>query len=45
VRDGKKVDAIAQTTKSGFVFLLNRETGEPLFPIEESHYPSSTVPG
>jgi len=28
---GKKTDAVAQITKSGFVFLLNRKTGEPLF--------------
>ncbi|MEO9892117.1 PQQ-binding-like beta-propeller repeat protein [Aurantibacter sp.] len=33
--EGVKIDAAAQITKSGFVFLLNRETGEPLFPIEE----------
>ena len=34
-RDGKKVDAVAQITKSGHVFLFERETGKPLFPIEE----------
>lgn len=34
-RDGKNVDAIAQTTKTGMIFVLDRETGEPLFPIEE----------
>lgn len=34
-RDGKQVDAIAQPTKAGFVFVLDRETGKPLFPIEE----------
>ncbi len=33
--DGEKIDAVAQTTKSGFVFLFDRETGKPLFPIEE----------
>ncbi|MEG9434629.1 PQQ-binding-like beta-propeller repeat protein [Edaphobacter sp. HDX4] len=44
-RNGKSVDAIAQTTKSGFVFLFDRDTGAPLFPIHESSYPSSTVPG
>lgn len=33
--DGKSVDAVAQITKSGHVFIFNRETGEPLFPIEE----------
>lgn len=35
-RDGKKIDAVAQTTKTGFVFLFNRETGESLFPIVET---------
>lgn len=34
-KDGGKVDAIAQTTKTGFVFVLNRETGKPIFPVEE----------
>jgi quinoprotein glucose dehydrogenase len=45
MRDGKPVDAIAQTTKSGYVFLLDRTTGKPLFPLKESSYPASTVPG
>ncbi|HLT81777.1 MAG TPA: pyrroloquinoline quinone-dependent dehydrogenase [Cyclobacteriaceae bacterium] len=44
-RDGKKVDAVAQVTKQGYVFLFNRETGEPLFPIEEVPAPPSDVPG
>ncbi len=35
VHDGKEIDAVAQVTKSGFVFVFDRETGEPLFPIEE----------
>lgn len=43
--DGKKVDAVAQATKHGFVFLLDRETGEPLFPVEERPMPKSDVPG
>ncbi len=43
--NGKKVDAIAQTTKQGFVYLFNRATGDPLFPIKESSYPASEVPG
>ncbi len=33
--NGKEIDAVAQATKDGFVFLFNRETGEPLFPVEE----------
>jgi len=44
-RDGKKIDAVAQITKQGFVFVLNRETGESLFPIEERKVPSSNLPG
>ena len=44
-RDGKLVDAVAQTTKHGFVFVFDRETGKPLFPIEEHPFPASTVPG
>lgn len=42
---GKQIDAVAQVTKQGFVFLFNRETGEPLFPIEEIAAPASDVPG
>ncbi|MDH4090372.1 MAG: PQQ-binding-like beta-propeller repeat protein [Cyclobacteriaceae bacterium] len=44
-RNGKKIDAVAQTTKSGFLFVLDRETGESLFPIEERKVPASRVPG
>ena len=44
-RNGRNVDAVAQATKHGFVFVFNRETGEPLFPLEYRKYPSSTVPG
>lgn len=44
-RSGKKIDAVAQVTKTGFVFLFNRETGEPLFPIEEKSFKPSIVPG
>ena len=39
------VDAVAQITKQGFVFVFNRETGEPLFPIEERPVPASHLPG
>jgi len=45
VHDGHRVDAVAQTTKSGHVFVFNRETGEPLFPIEERPVPSSDLEG
>jgi len=44
-RDGKKIDAVAQTTKQGFVFLFDRTNGRPLFPIECRNYPPSDVPG
>lgn len=44
-REGKKVDAVAQVTKQGFVFVFDRVTGEPLFPIEETPAPPSDVPG
>lgn len=45
VRDGQTIPALAQITKSGLVFLFNRLTGEPLFPIEERAVPQSDVPG
>jgi quinoprotein glucose dehydrogenase len=44
-RDGKTIDAVAQITKSGFVFVLDRETGGPLFPVEERAYPASDLAG
>jgi quinoprotein glucose dehydrogenase len=43
--DGKRVDAVAQTTKQGYVYLFDRVTGVPLFPVEERPVPASTVPG
>lgn len=42
---GKKVDAVAQATKHGFLFAFNRVTGEPLWPIEEKPVPASEMPG
>jgi quinoprotein glucose dehydrogenase len=44
-RGGKRVAAVAQATKMGHLFLLDRETGEPLFPVEERPVPQSDVPG
>jgi membrane-bound PQQ-dependent dehydrogenase (glucose/quinate/shikimate family) len=44
-RDGEAVPAIAQVTKMGFVFILDRLTGKPLFPVEERSTNQSTVPG
>ena len=37
--------AVIQTTKTGMMFVLNRETGVPIFPVEERRVPASTVPG
>jgi quinoprotein glucose dehydrogenase len=45
IHDGKKIDAVAQTSKIGFLYVLDRETGKPLFPIEERPVPASDVPG
>jgi quinoprotein glucose dehydrogenase len=44
-RDGREIPAVEQTTKSGHVWVFNRETGEPLFPIEEVPAPSSDLAG
>jgi len=44
-RDGKLIDALAQATKQGFIFVLNRDTGEPLFPVEELPVPASELAG
>jgi quinoprotein glucose dehydrogenase len=44
-RDGREIDAVAQTTKQGYVFVFDRETGQPLFPIELAKVPPSDVPG
>lgn len=43
--EGKAVEAVAQITKSAHVFLFDRHTGEPLFPIEERPYPPSDLRG
>lgn len=44
-KNGKQTNAVAQITKQGIVFVFNRETGEPLFPIEEISAPVSTLTG
>ena len=44
MHDGKKIPAVAQVTKMGFVFVLDRLTGKPLFPVEERPVPKSEVP-
>ena len=43
--NGKNVDAVAQPTKFGFLYVFDRVTGEPLWPIEERTVPQSDVPG
>lgn len=43
--NGKSVDVVAQVTKHGQVFVFDRVTGKPLFPIEEKPFPASSVPG
>jgi quinoprotein glucose dehydrogenase len=42
---GKHIDAVAQVSKTGYVYLLNRVTGKPLFPVEEVPVPASDIPG
>jgi quinoprotein glucose dehydrogenase len=44
-RDGQAIDAVAQTTKQGFVYLFDRTNGTPLFPIEYHKYAPSDMPG
>jgi len=44
-RDGRKVEAVAQITKTGYVFVLDRRTGRPLFPIQQRKVPPSPVDG
>lgn len=44
-KDGKQIDAVAQVTKQGFVFVLDRDTGEPIYPVEERKVPASNMPG
>jgi quinoprotein glucose dehydrogenase len=44
-RDGERIPAVAQITKSGHVFVFHRETGEPLFPMEQIEVPASIALG
>ena len=43
--NGRRIKALAQPTKQAFLFVLNRETGAPIWPIDERAVPQSTVPG
>ena len=44
-RDGRRIEALAQITKTGYVYVFDRRTGEPLFPIEERPVPASAIDG
>jgi quinoprotein glucose dehydrogenase len=44
-RDGKPIEAVAQSTKHGYVFVFDRATGTPIFPIEYRKFPASDVAG
>lgn len=43
--DGKNVEVVAQTTKQGFLFVFDRVTGKPIWPIEERKVAKSDMPG
>ncbi len=43
--DGRPIKAVAQVTKQGFVYVFDRVTGEPVWPIEERPVPASKIPG
>ena len=43
--DGDEIPAVIQTTKQGWIFAFNRETGEPVWPIEERPVPQTEIPG
>ncbi|MEE2638018.1 MAG: PQQ-binding-like beta-propeller repeat protein [Acidobacteriota bacterium] len=43
--DGRPIDAVTQLTKQGLVFIFDRTTGEPVWPVEERAVPQSNIPG
>jgi quinoprotein glucose dehydrogenase len=45
VRDGRRIPAVAQITKMGLLFILDRRTGQPVFGVKETPVPASDVPG
>src|SRR5207247_5055336 len=45
LHNGKPIDAVAQATKTGFLYVFDRVTGKPLWPIEERRVPRSDMPG
>ena len=44
-RDGKEIPVVVQGNKTGFLYVLNRDTGVPVFPVEERAVPQSDIPG
>jgi quinoprotein glucose dehydrogenase len=44
-QDGRTIDAVAQATKHGVLFVFDRVTGRPIFPVEYKKFPASTMPG
>jgi len=44
-RNGKAIDAVAQISKQSYIYVFDRATGKPLFPVHEHPYPPSTIPG
>jgi quinoprotein glucose dehydrogenase len=44
-RGGRRIDAVAQTTKHGYVFVFDRDSGKPLYPIEDREFPRSAIEG
>jgi len=44
-KDGRSIDAVALTSKTGFLFLFDRQTGEPIYPIEEKPVPPAAIEG
>jgi quinoprotein glucose dehydrogenase len=43
--NGKTIDAVAQITKHGYIFMFDRTNGQPIFPIEEKSVPQNSLPG
>jgi quinoprotein glucose dehydrogenase len=44
-RNGKKIDVVVQATKDGIVYVLNRDDGTSIFPVEERQVPTNGLPG
>lgn len=44
-KDGKTIDAVAQITKHGYIFMFDRTNGQPIFPIKETPVPTNALPG